>query len=226
MLQQFINLIFPITCCACNEVLLKSEIILCTECMIQLPKAEIGFSNSQSLANRFAGKVKINEVYSYYKFVKGGKVQNLLHSLKYRNRQDVGLYLGEIFGQKLKEYEAVNKLDLIMAVPLHKSKLLVRGFNQSELIAEGISKSIDVPHETSLISRQKATETQTSKTRIERFFNVNEVFVVSDPEAINGKSIGLVDDVLTTGATLEVCAASLLNAGAKDITIIVLAAAV
>lgn len=225
MLQQFINLIFPITCCACKQVLLKSEHVLCTGCLIQLPKADIGFSQSQSLASRFMGKVEIKEVYSYYKFTKRGKVQNLLHNLKYKNRQDIGLFLGEIYGNRLKEENDVKNLDLIIAVPLHESKYLLRGFNQSELIAEGIGKAINVPHETKLILRQKATETQTKKSRIERFFNVKDVFQVPDPNLIFGKSIGLVDDVLTTGATLEVCAASLLKAGAKEITIIVLAAA-
>ena len=225
MLQQFINLIFPINCSACNEVLLKSEYILCTDCLIQLPKADIGFSGSQSLASRFMGKVEINAVYSYFKFTKGGKVQNLLHNLKYKNRQDIGLFFGEIYGNRLKEINSVKALDLIIAVPLHESKFLLRGFNQSELIAEGIGKALNVPHETKLILRKKATETQTKKSRIERFFNVNEVFEVADPQLIVGKSIGLVDDVLTTGATLEVCAASLLKAGAKDITIIVLATA-
>jgi ComF family protein len=226
MLQQFINLIFPTTCSACDNVLLRSENILCTACLIQLPKADIGFSGSQSLEHRFQGKVQIKAVYSYFKFVKGGKVQNLLHNLKYKNRQDIGVFLGTLYGNIIKNDENIFNLDLLIAVPLFERKLILRGFNQSELIAGGLSKAINVPHETNLIIRQKATETQTRKSRIERFFNVNEVFKVNDFSKIEGKSIGLVDDVLTTGATLEVCASSLLAAGAKDVVIIVLAAAV
>jgi ComF family protein len=194
--------------------------------MVDLPKTEIGFSNSQSLEARFAGKTKIKAVFSFFKFLKGSKVQNLLHNLKYKNRQDIGLYLGKLYGMQLKEQLKSINLDLLIAVPLHESKMILRGFNQSELIADGLSISLNVPHETNLISRQKATETQTRKTRIERFFNVNEVFIVADESKVVGKSIALVDDVLTTGATLEVCATALLNAGAKDVVIIVLAAAI
>ncbi|MES2796619.1 MAG: ComF family protein [Bacteroidota bacterium] len=226
LFHQFINLLFPQTCNACSEVLLKSEKILCTTCLLHLPKANIGFSNSQNLENRFIGKVEIKGAYSFLKYSKGGKVQNLLHNLKYKNRQEAGIFLGKLFGNQLINDGNLPKIDLLIAIPLHERKLLTRGFNQSDLIADGLSEVLNVPHETKAISRQKATETQTNKSRIDRFFNVENVFQIENKEIIKDKSIGLVDDVLTTGATMEVCATTLLKGGAKEVTILSLAAAI
>ncbi len=224
--QHFVNLLFPNLCNACDEVLQNSENLVCTKCLVDLPKADIGFSNSQSLANRFLGKIEIKHVFGYYKYAKGNRVQQLLHNLKYKNKPEVGVFLGNIFGNELKSKVIDLKLDLLLAVPLHKSKLQTRGFNQSEKIANGLSQALNVPHETNLILRKKATVTQTQKTRIERYFNVKEVFEVINADKIVGKNIGLVDDVLTTGATIEVCAKAILDAGAKEVSIFVLAAAV
>lgn len=224
--HQFINLLFPKTCCACSQTLIFSENILCTSCLVDLPQTDIGFSNSQSLASRFAGKVEIKAAYGYLKYSKGGKVQKLLHNLKYKNRQDVGVFMGNLFGNKLKIEQNIPEIDVFLAIPLHDKKLILRGFNQSDLIAQGLSESLSVPHETNIIRRIKATDTQTSKSRIDRFFNVDNVFEVANSSRILGKKVGLVDDVLTTGATMEVCAIALLEAGAESVSIFCLAAAI
>lgn len=226
LFYHFVNLLFPQTCSACNEPLLKTEKILCTNCLINLPKTEIGFSNSQKLEYRFLGKVEIKVVYSYLKYSKGGNVQNLLQNLKYKNRQDIGLFMGKLFGSQLIKNNTSIDIDVLIPIPLHKNKFLIRGFNQSELIAQGLSELINVPCETLAIIRKTATETQTRKSRLDRFYNVEDVFEIQDAEKIIGKKIGLVDDVLTTGATMEVCAACLLAAGAKEITIFSLASAI
>jgi ComF family protein len=226
LLYQFINLLFPKTCAACKNVLLKSENILCTNCLIDLPKTDIGFSNSLSSQARFLGKTPIVAVHTFLKYSKGGNVQRLLHNLKYKNRQDIGLFLGNLFGKKLLDRTNFYRPDILIAVPLHARKKVERGYNQSELIADGLSNSINVPHETGILIRKKATETQTKKTRIERYVNVDDVFEVIAPTRIMGKSIGLVDDVLTTGATMEICAGVLLKAGAKEIIIFSLASAI
>lgn len=223
---QFINLLFPKTCSACTQTLIFSEDILCTDCLVQIPQTNIGFSNSQSLANRFRGKVEIKAAYSFLKYSKGGKVQKLLHNLKYKNRQDIGVFMGKLFGKKLLLVENLPEIDILIAIPLHQKKLLLRGFNQSALIAEGLSETLNVPHETNIINRIKVTETQTRKTRIDRFFNVENVFEVTNKEKIQGRRVGLVDDVLTTGATMEVCAIALLEAGAAEVSIFSLAAAI
>jgi ComF family protein len=226
LFYQFLNLLFPQTCQSCGEVLLKSENIICTSCILELPKTEIGFSTSQELQTRFASNPQIKRVYSYLKYAKGGHVQELLHNLKYKNRQDIGVFMGNLFGQQIKSQAAKLNIDLLLPIPLHPKKKILRGFNQSDLIAQGLSEILDVPHETTLLIRKKATESQTRKSRIERFENVENVFEVIDRTKVTGRSIGIVDDVLTTGATLEVCASALINAGAKDITIFALASAI
>jgi ComF family protein len=224
--QQFLNLLYPQTCSACDTPLLKAEKIVCSACLIQLPKTNIGFSNSQSLENRFNGKVHIKAVYSYLKYTKGGNTQNLLHNLKYKNRQDIGVFMGNLFGTQLIKTNGYQGVDLLVAVPLFYKKQIIRGFNQSDLIAKGLSETLNVPHETNIVLRAKATDTQTRKSRIDRYQNVDNVFLVENPDKILGKSIGLVDDVLTTGATMEVCASCLLAAGAKDVSIFSLASAI
>ncbi len=226
LFHQFLNLLFPQTCSACNQPLLKTEKILCSQCILQLPKADIGFSNSRSLEARFDGKVNIKAIFSYLKYSKGGKVQTLLHNLKYKNRKEIGIYMGQQFGLQLLENANEPRIDLLIAVPLHEKKLLQRGFNQSDLIAQGLSESLNIPHETNILLRNKATETQTKKSRIDRFKNVENVFEVVNLNAIKGKKVGLVDDVLTTGATMEVCAEALLKNGALEISIFSLASAI
>ncbi len=223
--HHFVGLLFPDLCVSCNEVLLKGEKLICTACLVNLPVANIGFSNSQLLENRFAGKVNIRAVHSFLKFTKGGNVQNILHSLKYKNRQEVALFMGNLFGDYLKNNNQNIEIDVLIGVPLHPQKLILRGFNQSDLIAKGISEVLNIPFEVAAVIRNFNTATQTKKTRIERYLNVENVFEVVEKDRIFGKKIGLVDDVLTTGATLEVCAQVLLDAGASEITILCLAAA-
>lgn len=223
--HQFVNLLFPDLCAGCETVLLKAERIICTNCLVNLPITNIGFSNSQILENRFAGKVDIKAVFSYLKFTKGGKVQNILHNLKYKQRQEVAVYMGNLFGDFLKDNSKNIEIDVLIGVPLHPQKHILRGFNQSDLIAKGISEVLNVPYEFAAIIRNVNTKTQTKKSRIERYLNVENVFEVLEKEKIFGKKIGLVDDVLTTGATLEVCAKALLDVGAKEVTIFCLAAA-
>lgn len=223
--HHFVSLLFPDLCVSCNEVLLKGENIICTTCLVSLPLANTGFSNSQKLENRFAGKVNIKAVFSFLKFTKEGKVQNILHSLKYKKRQEVALLMGNLFGDYLKNINQNIELDLLIGVPLHPKKLILRGFNQSDLIAKGISEVLNIPYVVGAVTRNVNTATQTQKNRLERFLNVENVFEVLEKDIIFGKKIGLVDDVLTTGATLEVCAQSLLDAGAKEVTILCLAAA-
>jgi ComF family protein len=226
LFYQFLNLLYPQTCCACNEPLLKAENILCTSCLVKLPKTYIGFSNSQALENRFNGKVEISQIYSYLKYTKGGNVQQLLHNLKYKNREDIGVFMGTIFGKQLLKWGFRPDVDLLLAIPLHKTKHITRGFNQSDLIAEGLASVLNVSHETNVLLRKKLTETQTKKARLARFLNVQDVFEVTNLEKIKGRKIGLVDDVLTTGATMEVCANCLLANGAAEVSIFSLASAI
>jgi ComF family protein len=178
-----------------------------------------------SISKKFWGKIPVSNVITYLKFAKKSKVQKLIHELKYRNKPEVGVFLGKLYGTDLKAAGFEKKIDLIIGVPLHPTKLLQRGYNQADSIAEGISMALDVPFDTKAVRRVIYTNTQTKKTRIERFQNVENIFEVTDAEKIKDKRIAIVDDILTTGSTIESLAAILLNEGCKEVSIVTIAAA-
>jgi ComF family protein len=193
--------------------------------MIDLPRTNSHIQKLDKISNRFWGKIPVTDTITFLKFSKKGKVQKLLHALKYRNKPEVGKYLGKIYGIDLKAGGFDKKIDLIIGVPLHPTKLKQRGYNQSDCIAEGLSEALDVPYETNAVIRLIHTASQTKKSRIERFQNVENIFEVIDFEMIKNKRIAIVDDVLTTGSTLESLGITLLNAEAKEISIVTIAAA-
>ncbi len=171
----------------------------------------------------FWGRVNINTATSFLFFNKSGNVQKLIHQLKYKGNIETGRYLGKLLGADLMESSYFSNIDLIIPVPLHQKKLHKRGFNQSEVIAEGISMSMDLPVNTTSLHRLEHTETQTKKARYTRWENVAGKFGIIDPEKLEDKHILLVDDVLTTGATLESCAQSLLEVPQTVVSLVTLA---
>ena len=156
-------------------------------------------------------------------FKKNSKVQNLIHSLKYKGKTEVGVLMGKLLAQKLKESELYKDIDLIIPVPLHQKKLRLRGYNQSEYIAIGLGKEMEIPFTTTNLARKKATESQTKKARYTRFENMLQVFEIKNAEELKDKHILLIDDVITTGATLEACGNVLLNVGIKKLSIAAIA---
>lgn len=223
--KHFLDIIYPRTCEACGEALLGGENLICTNCMIDLPRTNSHIQRLDKVSNRFWGKIPVTDTITFMKFSKKGKVQKLLHELKYRNKPEVGKYLGKIYGVDLKAVGFEKKVDLIIGVPLHPTKFIQRGYNQADCIAEGLSEALNVPYETSAVKRLTHTSTQTKKSRIERFQNVENIFEVIDAEKIKNKRIAIVDDVLTTGSTIESLGITLLNAEAKEISVITIAAA-
>ncbi|MFT7248801.1 MAG: ComF family protein, partial [Arcticibacterium sp.] len=171
------------------------------------------------------GKIPVKKTYSFLQFTKNGLVQNILHDLKYKNKPDLAEYMGKWFGNELLSKGFDEEIDLLLAVPLHPIKEKRRGYNQADEIALGISLSLKLPFERGSIIRNKFTQSQTNKSRYGRFENVEAVFEVSKNVKIEGKRIALVDDVLTTGATLEVVGKELLKAGCLDLSILTIAAA-
>ncbi len=153
----------------------------------------------------FWGRVPLNAAASYYSFTKGGKVQHLIHQLKYKGQREVGVTIGDLYGYELKQSDNFNTVDLIIPVPLHKRKIKSRGYNQSEAFAEGLSASMNVKTDFRTLYRALDSASQTKKTRFLRWKNVETVFHVKDEITLQGKHILLVDDVITTGATLEAC---------------------
>jgi ComF family protein len=223
--NDLLDLFYPNLCSACAIPLVGNEEVICTNCRLSLPRSNSHLIEIPSLADKFAGKVVVKSVYTFLKFEKAGKVQRLLHQLKYNNRPDVGQTLGRLYGQELRMSQVNEQLDLLLPIPLHSRKLAQRGYNQSDAIAGGLSETLAVDWSATILKRSKFTSTQTRKTRMERFENVAGIFEVTQPERIKGKRIGIVDDVVTTGSTLESAIIELLQNGAKEVSVITLAAA-
>jgi len=211
LLSDFAGLFYPDTCQACGNSLYKGENIICTFCMYHLPKTNYHEDEDNPVIRHFWGKVNITAAASYFFFNKGQKVQKLIHRLKYKGQKEIGLKIGELYGSELTKSGIFCTADLIVPVPLHKSRLRTRGYNQSDFFAKGLSAAMNIPAETALLTRNKKTETQTKKNRFSRWENVNEVFSVLTEKNIEGKHFLLVDDVITTGSTLTACAEVLLK---------------
>jgi ComF family protein len=162
---------------------------------------------------------------AFLRFSKGGRVQRLLHALKYGNRPEVGEVLGSLCGVRVYGTDLAASADLIIPVPLHISRQRKRGYNQSARFAEGLSKTLKIPYSDTFLERTVKTETQTRKSRIARWENVQHAFRVKVPREIAGKNIVLVDDVVTTGATLQACIHVLMAAGCAEVRVICIAEA-
>ncbi len=225
MIGDFINLIFPNCCFICDDWLARGEKYICTSCNYHLPRTNGHKHAENDYSNRLYGRGPFEHVLAYLKFIKKGKTQRLLYHLKYENQPAVGEMLGLWYGNDLKEGGLADAFDLIVPVPLHKSKLRKRGYNQSDSFAKGLSIALDVPWESKIISRTQKSETQTRKGRMERWQNVAHIFKLTDATAVAGKRILLVDDVLTTGATLEACAMPILAGECRQISAAVIAVA-
>lgn len=222
-LHDLINLFYPNNCVVCHNGLVKGEEVLCTGCLYHLPRTRFWNDHDNPVARTFWGRVNIENACAYFHFVKGSKYQKLLHLLKYNGRQDVGKMLGKELGRELARSSLYKGIDEIIPVPLHAKKQKIRGYNQSEVIARGISETMQIPVSTQVLARHQFTETQTKKNREDRIKNVSSAFMVHDAERINGKHVLLIDDVVTTGATLEVCANTLLSSADVKISIATLA---
>ncbi|PWK17838.1 ComF family protein [Arcicella aurantiaca] len=225
MLHAFIDLIFPRICVGCELPLELNENQICTDCRFELPKTNSHILPDQQLINKFAGRVNLKYSLSYLKFIKGGKVQNMMHALKYKGNQEIGEMLGRWYGADLKENGFSGEFDLVLPVPLHKNRLLIRGYNQSDSFAKGLAESLGIEWRSDILKRGVETETQIKKSRIERFQNMQDVFFVEKLEGLNIRKIVVVDDTLTTGATLESCVMALNEVGVKDISIMAIATA-
>ena len=190
---------------------MANEHIICTDCRYSLPFTNFHLQPDNVVARQFWGKQNIESAYAMYFFSKGGKVQNLLHHLKYKNMPQIGKVLGEIAGEQLLKSEGFNQVDYIIPVPLHSKRLSERGYNQSACFAEGLSVKLNANLKENNLIRIRHTDTQTHKSRFARFENMQEVFAVKDPDLLVDKHILLVDDTITTGSTLEACGIELLK---------------
>lgn len=224
MIKDFLNLLVPVLCPVCGAVLLKNERIICTGCLFELPRTFYLSYSDNPVSRLFWGRIYIENATALFQYQKGSRFQRLIHELKYKGRQDIGREMGRLLGIELKGSAFVSA-DIILPVPLHKRKQRQRGYNQCHPIAEGLSKCLGIPWYSRHIIRPSVSLTQTSRSRIDRWLNVDGIFEILDPEKLSGKHIILVDDVVTTGATLEACATALLSLEKVRISMVTVAVA-
>jgi len=224
LFADFTDLFFPELCITCGKKLLTQEKFICLDCLDDLPLTSFHSDPENKIAQLFWGRVMVENATSWLYFRKGSRYQRLIHSLKYKGVKELGEEMGVLFGLDLKE-SSFRQVDLVIPVPLHPRKLRQRGYNQSEWIARGIAFSLDKPMFPRLLERDIFTSTQTRKNRFERWQNVEGIFRITEPEVILQKHLLMVDDVVTTGSTLEAAVSALLTAGAAKVSIATLACA-
>jgi ComF family protein len=224
--DDFISLLFPRLCYGCGDHLLRNEKLICTDCYVQIPRTGYDKEIDNPVAKLFWGRCLIEKAAAFSFYNKGSRIRRLIHNLKYRGITEVGIELGKIYGRSLKNSGFTDDIDLIIPVPLHYSKRKIRGYNQSELIASGISETSGVPLDLGSLNRIKSSDTQTKRSRYDRWTNVEGIFTVTGPDTIRGKHILIVDDVITTGSTIESCANELLKIEGVRVSVVALAYAV
>ena len=210
-IHSIIGLIYPSVCAACGTPLFKWEKLVCTRCRSLLPKTGYELNEDNPLARLFYGRVRLKAVTACFFFSKEGKVQRLIHELKYKGNADAGVFLGQELGKTIKEVPLFEGLDYLIPVPLHPKREKERGYNQSMMIARGVNEVTGIPVGDQYLFRSVNTSKE------ERWQNVKDIFEVKHAEQLEGKYVLLIDDVLTTGATLEACALKL--SAVKGITI-------
>ncbi len=226
MMENFLSLFFPNYCMGCGEPLTRGEELLCTFCLFHLPRTYFHQDPGNPAARIFWGRVRLEMASSFVFFHKGGNVQELLHQLKYQGKKEIGRYLGELYAYELGDTKAFDDIDMIIPVPLHPKKQRKRGYNQSQCFAEGLAGIMKVPVESKCLFRKENSATQTKRSRYERWENVEDIFGLRDSGKIAGKHVLLVDDVITTGATIEACASILLNIEGTRVSAMSIACAV
>lgn len=223
--EDILNIVFPNICCVCDEVLTNNEEVICFHCRSELPKTKFTNLQNNELVERFHGKLKVDFGISYLRFYKSGLAQKLLHQFKYKNYPEVGKLIGNWLGYEMLNNGNISNVDFIIPVPLHPRKERKRGYNQTLFFAQGISEATNIPVQKQNLIRNRYNQSQTHKTKEQRWVSVQHAFKVKNRKIIEDKHILLVDDVVTTGATLEACGNQILQNGAVGLGIATMALA-
>jgi ComF family protein len=208
--DSFLHLFFPHVCAGCGSDLLNEESMLCIRCMADLPETNFQSHAGNPVEKIFWGRLQLTAATAAYYFTKESLMQQLVHEFKYKGNKELGLQMGRLLGKYLTQSGRFTA-DALVALPLFPVKERKRGFNQAAVLCDGMAEIMKIPVLRNVIVRPQHTETQTKKGRVERWRNMDGKFVVQDKQVIRNKHLLLVDDVITTGATLEACARELLK---------------
>lgn len=209
ILNDINTILVPMVCFGCNTALRLGERLLCTVCRNQLPLTEYNFTDENPVDKIFYGRIDIKKCNSFLFFTKNGIVKTLIHYLKYKNQEEIGVFLGDWFGQVLKEELALSHIDYVIPVPLHKKKLRKRGYNQVAKFGQRLAYHIGAEYNDIVLFKTANTKTQTKKGRLSRWQHDKSLFELNDIDLLKHKHVLLVDDIITTGATIESCAMAL-----------------
>ncbi|MGC4233915.1 MAG: phosphoribosyltransferase family protein [Niabella sp.] len=210
--DALLHLFYPHVCAGCGTDILPAGSNICVQCIHNLPFSGFEKMDDNPVEKILSGRIRFNKATALLYFTKHSSLQNIMHAFKYRNNKDLGHQLGLIMGNQLLESGRFRHLEALIPLPLHESRRHKRGYNQAEILCNGIAEILQIPVITHAVKRISATETQTRKSRIERWQNMEGKFILVGENKIADKQVLLVDDVITTGATLEACAAALSEA--------------
>lgn len=204
-LKDIYNIFYPEVCLGCQNHLTTNENTICLHCRHELPVTNFSSEENNLVEKTFYGRIRIENATTLFYFFKKSSVQQLIHALKYKNQQEVGTQFGNWLGEEILESNRFKDIDCIIPVPLHKNKLKTRGYNQVTTFGQSLSKTLSIPYNSTSLTKVSSTKTQTKKIRLDRWRNVQELFFVENPKDLDNKHILLIDDIITTGATLEAC---------------------
>ena len=225
IVEDFVSLFYPQLCLICNENLLKEEECICLACLHQTPKTDCFLQKENMVSKRFWGRVKLENAAALFQFNKEGNAQKLIHPLKYEGGKKIGIFLGKQLAFSIRDSKFFEGIDLIMPVPLHPKKEKIRGYNQSKYIVKGVNEVLQLEENFKSLIRIENTDSQVRKKRFSRWKNMMNSFALKESQKLKNKHILLVDDVITTGSTLEACAQKLLEVEDVKVSIVTIAVA-
>jgi ComF family protein len=211
MFTSLINLFYPRICAGCEYFLLQDEKVICTKCRHEIPLTNHLLIPNNEAYNKFYGKIDVEFVAALVFYYKEGIVQEMIHKLKYKGHEEVGTAIGFWFAEELSDFEPLKNASCIIPVPLHPKKLRERGYNQVTSFGKALSEKLNIPYNDSVLIRNYYTKTQTKKSLLGRTELAKDLFDITNDISLNGNHILLVDDVITTGSTLEMCCRALLK---------------